>query len=238
MIIERLRDEGVVSKSELIIWLKDQYRHGFVDIDALLVDLIKIDIIKESSVKGMPSELIFLINDIFITRRPPVALLKNPAEKGLPENLSDDYKNAVRNYFQTYRPTEEDNLKLIEILIDPQIYETIRLLRTAIATKNVLAKLKKKGVEDVDSVLKTLWESQLIQVFQGAKGIEYYGLLSDFYINTIFPKYILGTIIKEYEVKSKADRVLVEYLNVLEDAYFSYKETKKELKKEAAEEEI
>ena len=234
MIIERLREEGVISKSELIIWLKDQYRHGFVDIDALLVDLIKIDVIKESSVKGMPSELIFLISDLLITRRPPAELLKNPAEKGLPENLTDDYKNAVRNYFRTYKPTEEDNLKLIEILIDPQVYETIRLLRTTVATKNVLQKLKKKGVEDVDGVLKTLWESQLIQVFQGPGGVEYYGLLSDFHISTIFPKYILDTIIKEYEVKSKADRVLVEYLNVLEDAYYSYKETKRELKKEKA----
>ena len=48
----------------------------------------------------------------------------------------------------------------------------------------------------------------------------------------------MDTIIKEYEVKSKADKVLVEYLNVLEDAYFSNKETKKTQKKEAAEEEI
>ena len=237
MIIERLRDEGVVSKSELIIWLKDQYRHGFVDIDALLVDLIKIDVIKESSVKGMPSELIFLISDLLVTRKPPADLLKNPAEKGLPENLIDDYKNAVKNYFRTYKPTEEDNLKLIEILIDPQIYETIRLLRTTIATKNVLQKLKKKGVEDVDGTLKTLWENQLIQVFQGPGGVEYYGLLSDFYIATVFPKYILETIIKEYEVKSKADRVLVEYLNVLESAYYDYRSAKKEREKAIAEEE-
>ena len=214
MIIERLRDEGVVSKSELVIWLRDHYKSGFVDVEAIIIELIKIDIIKGSSVKGMPSELLFLINDILLLRRPPIELLKNPADKGLPTNLVDDYKKAVRNFFRTYEISEEDNLKLIRILIDPQVYETIRLLRTTIVTKNIL---------------------QMIQVFQGPKGIEYYGLLSDFYVNKIFPKYIMDTIIKEYEVKSKADKVLVEYLNVLEDAYYSYKETKKMQKKEAAE---
>ena len=34
MIINRLREDGAVSKSELIIWLKDQYRQGFLNIDA------------------------------------------------------------------------------------------------------------------------------------------------------------------------------------------------------------
>ena len=29
MIINRLREEGVVSKSELMVWLKDRYKQGF-----------------------------------------------------------------------------------------------------------------------------------------------------------------------------------------------------------------
>ena len=235
MIIERLREEGVISKSELVIWLKDQYRHGHVDINALIVDLIKIDLIKESSVKGMPSELIFFINDLLICRRPPPnKLLKNPVEKGLPENLVNDYETIVKSFFQKYRPSEEDNLKLINIVMDPQVYETLRLLRTFISTKNEVEKLKKKGVEDVDGVLKTLWENQLVHVFQSSEGIEYYALLSDFYITKIFPKYILQTIISEYDVKSKAERVLIEYLNVLEDAYFEHKTQVKARSKESA----
>ncbi len=232
MIINRLREEGVVTKSELNVWLKDKYKHGFIDIDAILFELVKKDIIKEASVKGMPSELIFLISDLQISRTPPVELLKNPAEKGLPENLTDDYVKSVKNYFKTYKPTENDNLKLVEILIDPEVYEVIRLLRTTIANKDLLQKLRKKGVDDVDAVLKILWENQVIQVFQGRKGIEYYSLLSDVTISLVFPKYILNTIIEEYNVKSKAKRVLVEFLKVLEDAYYAYKAEKKLQKKE------
>ncbi|MFX1530742.1 MAG: hypothetical protein ACFFBC_06485, partial [Promethearchaeota archaeon] len=55
--------------------------------------------------------------------------------------------------------------------------------------------------------------------FQDAKGNEYYALLTDFYNSLIYPKYIVRTIIYQYTVKSKSNGVLIEYLNVLDDAY-------------------
>jgi len=226
MIINRLRDEGVVSKSELMVWLKDKYKSGFVDLEGILIDLIKRDIVKEASVKGMPSELIFLTHDLMIHRMPPVQLLTNPSQKGLPAQLAEEYKTECKKFFQEYRPSEEDNIRLITILNDPQVYETIRLLRTAIVTKNDLEKLKKKGVDDVDEVLKALWDGQLIQVFQDEQNNEYYALTSDFNLSLIFPKYMTRIIKTQYETKSKADQVLIEYLKVLEDAYVTKKSAK------------
>ena len=223
MIINRLRDEGVVSKSELMVWLKDKYTRRAVDIDAVLIDLIKREIIKEASVKGMSSELVFLTNDLLIMRRPPIHLLKNPSERGLPPQLAGDYQTSVRNFFQNYQSSEEDNLKLTDILINSKAFEVLKLLRTSIVTRNELEKLKKKGVDDIDGILKLLWESLVIQVFQDDKGIEHYALMSDFNVSLIFPKYLLNTIKKQYDNKSKSDQVLVEYLNVLEDAYLSLK---------------
>ncbi len=227
MIVNRLREEGVVSKSELMVWLKDRYKQGFVDLEGVLIELIKRELIKETSVKGMPSELIFLTNDILMLRVPPVQLLKDPADKGLPNQLASDYRTEVKKFFQNYRPSEQDNLRVIDIIINPQVYETLRLLRTAIVTKNDLEKLKKKGVDDIDEVLKNLWESQMIQVFQDDRNNEYYALLSDFYVDLIFPKYLLNIIKSEYEKKSKADQVLVEYLSVLENAYLNLKSSVK-----------
>jgi hypothetical protein len=220
LIINRLREEGVITKSELKIWLKDQYREGFFDVDAILMELIKKEIIKEASVKGMPSELIFLINDLFMIRRPPITLLKNPSERGLPEQFTDDYNVAVKKFFQKYRPSDEDNIKILdEIIVDPQVYEILRLLRISIVTKNTLEKLRKKGVDDIDEGLKTLWDNQMIHVFQDNKGNEYYALLTDFHNSLIYPKYMLKTIIHQYDVKSKSNGVLIEYLNVLDNAY-------------------
>ena len=188
------------------------------------MELIKKEIIKETSVKGMPSELIFLINDLFMIRRPPIKLLKNPVERGLPEKFVEEYNVAVRNFYQKYRPTEEDNLKILdEVIADPQVYEILKLLRISIVTKNVLEKLRKKGVDDIDGGLKKLWDNQMIHVFQDSKGNEYYALLTDFYNSLIYPKYMLNMIIYQYGVKSKSNSVLIEYLNVLDDNYRSTK---------------
>jgi hypothetical protein len=227
MIIKRLRDEGVVSKSELMIWLKDRYKQGFIDIDGILMELIKREIVKEASVKGMPSELIFLIKDFVIMRVPPVKILKDPADRGLPSQLVDNYKADARSFFQNYRPTEGDNLRIIDILTNPQVYETLRLLRTAVVTKNDLEKLRKKGVEDLDDVLKMLWDTQMIQVFQDERENEYYALLSDFHLTLAFPKYLMNVIKTVYDQKSKADQVLIEYLTVLENTYTNLKATLK-----------
>jgi hypothetical protein len=227
MIIKRLRDEGVVSKSELMIWLKDRYKQGFVDVEGVLMELIKREIVKEASVKGMPSELIFLIKDIVIMRVPPVIILRDPADLGLPSQLVENYKTDVRRYFQNYQPTEGDNLRILDVLTNPQIYETIRLLRTAVVTKNDLEKLRKKGVEDLDDVLKMLWDTQIIQVFQDERGNEYYALLSDFHLDLMFPKYLMNVIKTVYEQKSKSDQVLIEYLTVLENTYTNLKAAQK-----------
>ncbi len=222
-IISRLREEGVFSKSELKIWLKDKYRERFLDIDAVLIELIKGEIIKEVSVKGMPSELIFFINDLLMLRSPPSNIFKNPAEFGLPESLVEDYRIAVKKFFQNYHPSEKDNLRVLDLLTDPQVYEIFKLLRISVATRNVLEKLRKKGVDDIDGGLKKLWDNQMIHVSQDKQRNEYYALLSDFHLSLIYPKYILSTIIHQYDVKSKADQVLTEYLRVLEDTYFEMK---------------
>lgn len=235
LILNRLREEGVITKSELMVWLKDRYKQGFVDLDAIVISLIKNDLIKEASVKGMPSELVFLTHDLLITRIPPVKLINDPTARGLPENLADGYVVEAKKFFQEYKPSDNDNLALIEVMLDPQVYETLRLLRQAIVTRNDLEKLKKKGVDDVDYVLKKLWEVRMIQVVQDEGGNEYFALLSDIYIEKFFPKYLLNIIKEQYNTKSKSNLVLVEYLNVLEDAFLEKTEA---IKKEEAEEEV
>ncbi len=223
IIINRLREEGVITKSELMVWLKDQFKLGFADIDSVINELIKRELIKGESFKGIPSELIFLTNDILMSRVPPDNLIGNPEKVGLPGNLSNDYVLACKQYFQRYRLSEEDNLKIINLLINPQVYEVLRLLRTAIVTRNDLEKLKKKGVDDVDETLKLLWDAQMIQVFQDSRGNEYYALLTDFNLDLIFPKYSLNIIKEKYDLKTKSSQMLVEYLHVLEDVYTDLK---------------
>ncbi|MHA1820404.1 MAG: hypothetical protein ACTSVC_08030, partial [Promethearchaeota archaeon] len=72
MVIQRLREEAAVTKAELTVWLKDKYASGFFDIESILLGMIKVGIIKVASVKGMASEIVFLVRDILISRVPPV----------------------------------------------------------------------------------------------------------------------------------------------------------------------
>ncbi len=62
-----------------------------------------------------------------------------------------------------------------------------------------------------------------MHVFQDEQGTEYFALLSDFLISLVYPRYILNMILHQYDVKSKSDGVLIEYLKVLEDTYRPYK---------------
>ena len=210
-----------------MVWLKESYDNSSIDIDSVLMELIRNEIVKEASVKGMPSELIFLTKDLLLIRRPPIKLLSNLSEKKLSSRLIRDYRSSVETFFQDYRPSEMDNLKIINALVNPQVYETLRLLRIKIVNREELQKLKKKGVEDTASVLKALYDCQLIKVFQGKEGKEHYALISDFYLGFMFPKYLLNIIKKDYENKSKANPVLIECLDVLETSYLNLKSKRK-----------
>jgi hypothetical protein len=226
MIINILRDYGIITRSELNIWVKDRELEGIIDLEAVLAELVKYELIKVASVKGIPSELIFLTKDIFMLRVPPDTLFKDPVKNGLPIQFAKSYQEEVQIYFKDYIPTEDDMFKLLNNLIDHEVYETLRLLRTAIVTMKDFEKLKNKGVSDIYSVLKKLYDTNMIKVFKDENGIEYYSLITDFYIDLIFPKYLLSVIKSSYEQKSKADKVLLEYLDLLEDAYIDLKSKK------------
>ncbi len=218
-VIQRLREEGSVARSEVAVWLKDLYKTGFVDLESVVSSFVKIGIVKQISVKQLAVETLFLSGDILIYRQPAVNIVKNPIPRGLPVELNDDYITECRTYFASYTPNEEDNLIMVETLLDPQVYEAIKLMRQAVVTRDDLEKLQKKGVEDLEMVLKRLWDGNFLSVMQDPAGNEYYALKSDICIKKIFPEYIINTIRQDYNDKVKNEMVLMEHLAILEDYY-------------------
>ena len=93
--------------------------------------------------------------------------------------------------------------------------------------KKDFEKLKNKGVSDIYSVLRKLWDMNMIKVFKDENEIEYYTLLTDFHVNLIFPKYLLNVIKVLDDQKSKSNKVLIQYLNILEEAYYNLKSEEK-----------
>jgi hypothetical protein len=219
VVLQRLREECSVARSEIAVWLKDLYKTGFVDLESVVSSFVKAGIVKQISVKQLAVETLYLCGDIMIYRQPAVNIVKNPDVRGLPVELVEDYKSECRAFFSSYHPSEEDNLLLVETALDPQTYEAIKLLRQAVVTRDDLEKLQKKGVEDLEMVLKKLWESNFICVLRDPAGNEYYALKSDVCIKNIFPEYTLNIIRRDYNDKVKNEMVLMEHLAILEDAY-------------------
>ena len=130
-------------------------------------------------------------------------------------------QTEIQKVFSEYHPTNEDTLTVLNILGDPEVYETLRLLRSAIVTMKDFEKLKNKGVSDIYSVLKKLWDTKMIKIFKDENEVEYYTLATDFYIDLIFPKYQLNVIKTLNEQKSKSEKVLLQYLDILEETYLN-----------------
>ncbi len=227
MIMKRLREETLLAKSEISIWMKDVYTEGFVDIDNLIQSLVRLDLVKIASVKGLTSDVVFLTGDILALRVPPEDLVKDPVGRHIPASLKDAYLTEVRNYFKEYEISEKDSLKIIdEVILEPQVYEVLKLLRNAIVTRNDIEKLKKKGVDDVNMALKHLWENKMISVLQDENGTEYYGLISDFYVDRIYPKYEVNQIRQHYEQRTKNPQALVKALELLKEEFYAQRKKK------------
>lgn len=220
-IIKRLQNEAAITKSEIAIWLKDEFRDQYVDVDGIIAGIVKAGLIKIASVKGLSSDVVFLVEDFMMLRRIPTLIVKDPVDRHLPEQLKATYLSEVRNFFQFYHPDESDSLAILDkVILDPAHYEVLKLLREAVVTRNDLEKLKKKGVDDVDRALKAFWECKMIAVFQDDKQTEYICLVSDFYINKFFPRYNLDTILSQYRNKSQNPNALLKALDLLREEFY------------------
>jgi len=228
LVLQRLRDEAAVSKSEIAIWLKDQYREGFVDVENVLTGMVKGNLAKIASVKGVSSDMVFMGQSLMMLRVPPKQLIMDPVDRHLPEKLKGDYIREVKSYFETYKPSDSDNLRIIDqIMLDPQCYEVLKLLREAMVTRNDLEKLRKKGVEDLDVVLRKFWENKMVAVFQDDKNNEYYCLVSDFTIRKYYPKHQLDTIREQYRSKVQNTNVLLKALSLMKEEFYSMEKARK-----------
>ena len=225
-ILDRLRDEGVILKADLDNWLQEQYSQDYGDLDTILFDLIQKGLIEIISVKNERSLLIFLVKDIIMFKVPPFNLLNNSSESGLPDKLHKSYKIDIENYFKDYVISEEQNLRITEYLLNPDIYKIFNFLREGAKTKDNLMNLKEQGVEDFKSTLELLKKLKMIKTYIDGDGTEYNIIISDFFIDFYLPKYILKLLKTDYDNNLKSNEVLLKYLDLLESTHYSLKKKK------------
>jgi len=222
MIIDRLIEDGSATKSELLTWLRDRLARENIDIDGIIHSLIKRGIVVESTLKEMPSSVIFLVGDIFVTRVPPINIVKKARMGQFGGNLDQEYLADVKAFFENYSPTPEDQETILRIIIEPEAYEIIKKLRENYMTMDEMA-LMREEIPNLDDVLKLLWDNRIINVLRDKKGNELYFLRTDIAVKLVFPEYLINLILESYNDGTKSDAILIEHLNILKEVFNTFK---------------
>ncbi len=220
MILDRLIEDGSATKSELNSWLKEKLAKEELDMDAILHSMIKMGLIVESTLKELPSPLVFLVGDIFATRIPPLKIVNDAKAGKYPGYLSDEYTNDVRTYFENYSPTPEDQEIILKVITDMDAYTLISRLAENPLKREDIDELSNE-IENIDGILKWLWDSKVINVLRGKTGQEVYFIRSSIAVKLVFPEYIINLILESYNNGTKSNSVLIEHLNVLKETFYN-----------------
>ncbi len=120
--ILKILQEGVISKSELIMTLRQDHGFSTINIDLLLISFLRENLIIKDSVPGS-KDCYFLIKDLSCTRIPPNHLPDS-------EEIVEDYSQSLVNCYTNYDCIAEiENKSLINILMDKEVYSLIVKLR-------------------------------------------------------------------------------------------------------------
>lgn len=127
------------------------------------------------------------------------------------------YLEAVREYFGQYEITEEDSMKISQLMLDPDIYSVLLLLREEPKPMIDISKELDIKASSVNKLIKRLEESDV--VFRIKEGKWWVFLQSDIGFPTFFPEYLLETIRSRYAEKSISSEMALKHLDLLQENY-------------------
>ncbi|MHA1339303.1 MAG: hypothetical protein ACTSRZ_11570 [Promethearchaeota archaeon] len=185
----------------------------------LIINILKnLQILREETLEGMKIPTYFMIKDIFISRLPPLKIFENGNYRGAPEEFYQIIKQKIKDFFEDYTISEEDNLFIIKnIILNKNVYECFKVLRIAVVRKSDLEDLQYKGVNNVDECINTLSNANLITSWKDKYDREYFALVSDIRIDDFFPEYLFNSIMDQYTSKSQNEFILMRTAQILKE---------------------
>ncbi len=217
-ILEWLRNEVSLTKIDIELLIRDQFKPEYMNFESILRFLRKNNIVRSREVNGDANDVIFLANDILVARIPPVSLYASDAPDLPSKFIEVAHRELVQKFFGQYIISIEDNIKLINLLLDPEIYAVIRLFRQSPLRREDLEKLRDRYNDlDIDYILKILYENNIIACIQDGNRKEYFILITDFIVKKLFPSYIIDKIQNSYNLKTKNNNVLLSILQGIYD---------------------
>jgi len=231
---------GGIPAEELREWLELQTGKHYPDLGLLTLPLLRSGLAEEDWINAVSDNCVFMVNDLFGARFPPEQPLKLAKSGGLTKEQAREYEKRIREFFSSYTWSEQDTIMLGQLLLDPDTYDVIKLLRRKIIHKSELAEVL-EGRGSVDSVLRRL-ESANIITLMGSNTIEVQEgddplvlLLSDIHFESFFPEFLVLRIQERLAAKDIHPDIAKRHLELLSETYMRMREKMKEAKKKRKE---
>ena len=218
--ILEILQERAHSRRELQNILEDKLGKIVSNIEYALDPFIKTNLIKQDWIEGLSDVFLFLLNDFTLYRKPVQRLVEN-ARKDLPNAaLAKKYRDAVSKFFSTYNPTTEDSAKVALNMLHPDKYDFITLFRERAYPMNKLPKTPADSYLDMDAILKSLEEDNIIKIIKDEiSKIDWIFLFTDVSVETFYPEYLLENIRSDRAAEKLKKEVAVKHLELLEEVY-------------------
>lgn len=180
-ILQILRN-GVISKTELIKILRQEYGFSTVNIDLLLISFLREKLILKKTLPGS-KDCYFLIKDLSYMRIPPQKLPDDETDN----TIANKFKEEFVNFYSNYNCNKEiDSKIIINFLIDNGVYNLISTLRKNVLTVNECLTCLNNREELFEELLekKILFEAKgKVYLFTDIRFIKY----TPYYIIKILP---------------------------------------------------
>ncbi|MFX0033406.1 MAG: hypothetical protein ACFE9P_12140 [Candidatus Hermodarchaeota archaeon] len=217
-ILESLQEKAY-SRRELREVLEEKLERSIYNLEITLDPFVKTDIIRQDWIKGDQDITLFLLSDFTIMRQPAEKVV-NEAKDNLPTPyLAQKYLERVKNFFTSYKPTFEDNLKIAYNMTNPDKYDFITLFREKSYPINKIPKSPGETFDEVKEFLYLLEKDNIISIIKDSKGLEWIFLLTDVVAHTFYPEYMIENIRKNVTEKKLKKNIAIKHLELLEQVY-------------------
>ena len=210
-----LNEVGSTSKEELVDVLRDRLDLKTVSIEAVLQPLVRSGLCVTEWVEGIPSECVFLIEDAMPVVVPPTNLMKQASAGNMTKPKR--FLNAVRKFF-TEEPQLLDTAQqevIAELLVDPDAYEVIKLLRNAVLKEEAISTQADISQETMNDLVKRFKKAKLILEDKEA-GLF---LLADPTVVTSYPEHLIATSVNRYNKRDVIPRQAARHLSLLREHF-------------------
>ncbi len=189
-------------------------------VDLLIEPFLELNLIRRDWIKGIrdkhsgsiehQGEYLFLVKDIILARIPNDNLLKFLKENN--KTLYEKFMGKTIDYFSKYNPlmqTEQDMKKLSSLLLNPDVYDFIVLMRKNYYPIQKIPKIFSPFVSP-EALLKELKDLNIMIDIVDDENRTFTLLLTDIKPLVVFPEFLLPKLKKAYNTVDKSKRITLE----------------------------